>query len=290
MIRAAREMMYRASMAKRPVVPEQALRTILSREPDEKTWLELVSLLNGVKTADVLDALIAEAATRFVQYTVPFERDMPIQWVKRLAKGKNEPRAQLANFLDLGNGISLRQPKGFDEFVTFTKKELDRLLDKLGNHIEILSYSDDVGENPLHPGFMVDSDDAEHMLTRGPWDRVHTLRLNGWGLLSFTDGMFGQLEAFSALKSLEVDGSEMQDELDTDTFQAFLDAPILKQLDRLSLCRYSEFEDEHAQLFVASDNVRHLKRLRLGRICPDASERLSERRDLVIEITAFDDE
>jgi hypothetical protein len=250
------------------------LREILQQAPDERAWWGLVEVLDGVAP---------EEMSRFLDAGFPggmpwpstVERSLPLHWVQRLGDGEPVPEGRLVNAVDLGNGLALHQPDGFDLFFQLDGEQLDPLLSSLPDSIEVLSYSDDVGEHPYHPGFLVDPDMAISMLKSGRWARVHTVRFNGFGVSSFSARLVGALGRFPSLRRLEINCGDDQGGIQLDALRNVLQSPALERLEQLSMKGYTSLRREQAELLAGSQVTSGLKRLELGEVNPEVREILS---------------
>jgi hypothetical protein len=249
---------------KTKVVSLDALRDTLADGPEDKAWRRAVALLDKAKAKEIAP-WIKDALPLFEGRPALAERRLPLGWIERLASGKKLPQARLASSLDLGNGLAL-EPGNFNDFCMLEEEQLEALEAASLDHMEYLSYSDDVGEHPMHPGFLVDADMGPATLAGRSWEQVHTLRLNGWGLSSYCGGLIESLGSFPALRRLEIDRGDSQETIETETLETLLASPALEHLAQLSLRGYFDFDEDHARLLAGSPHIARLKKLRLGAI------------------------
>lgn len=264
-----------------------AFRALTKKKLDAKTWFEMTAIFDRAKPNE-REELIQLATETFAQEPQPFAREMPLDWVKKLARGKSVPAARLVNALDLGNGLSLNQKNGFDKFFTLEEEELEPFFEAVGDQIEFLNYSDDVGEHPLHPGFLVDFEHASVLMELGHWKRVHTLRLNGWGISNYTAVIFKLVPECESLRELEMNGGDLGDSLEPKLLGDILNSQACAKLERLSLQHYWRLDAQTARFLVKIPVVQRLKTLQMGEVHSPAHEVLSQLQGVNVEMTLVD--
>lgn len=232
----------------------ERLQEVLSEEPCERTWWQIVKVLDLVEFSDT-EAFLAEGLPGGLAWPPGVERFLPLDWMQRLGAGMVVPEARLANAIDLGNGLSLKQPGGFDLFFQIEDDELDVLLASLPETIEILNYSDDVGDHPYHPGFVVDPGTAPVVLRSGPWKKVHTVRLNGFGIGASVAALVAALDEFPALRRLELDRGDDQGAIDPGALRKILQSGACQRLGELSLRGHGGMDEVCAGLLAGLRGV-----------------------------------
>ena len=239
------------------------LRPPFDAAPSSEAWRAIVSWLDHHRVVGGLEQALHAAHLHVAGWPDAIPRVCPLGWLRRLASGEQVPEVGLVNSLSLGNAPSL-EPGGYDGFFTLDREELLAVLRAPFGRITRLSYSDDLGDHPLHTGFIVDTDDA-HLFLGRRWPDVRWLRLSGWGL---TETLVGWLDAAAGMASVRrLSLEEGGGYVDTDALPRILASPLLAQAERLDLLGYDGvLSPEQARQLIAAASLRGLRELHLGEL------------------------
>jgi len=237
------------------------LETPLDAAPSPEAWWAIVAWLAQSRAAGALGGAVKEAKARVAGWPESVPRVCPLAWLRRLADGEEVAEASLVNTLELGNALALA-PGGFDDFFTLDPAELGAILEAPFGPITTLSYSDEVGCHPLHPGFVVEMEDAQTLLRR-PWPALKWFRLSGWGL---TETLLPWIEAAAGMTSLRrLSLGQGGWEVDEDALRRVLASPLLGRTTHLELVGYDGLMTPPlARQIVAAPSIRGLTEIHLG--------------------------